>query len=315
MATNLTREDIARIMSGQAVGPNEYYDPQSGRTYTFRNGDGRYEGDTYIQGDPMEMLATDWAPGRFKDNAEMNGQSMDRYGMGGDYLGSETITGLKDRNQFMDIAKIFAAPVAMYGLQAAGLLGGAGSAAGGSGFSLAGSDAAFNAALANSGGASLMGSSAGMVGLAGSNAAFDSALAGGMGTDGIALAAGDGAFNSGLAAAGGAGGMGGAGGAAGGLLSGLGKGAGGLIATGLGALAGSQGQENEQTSARKTDPRVDPYLFGNDQMQGLMNATQARLMADQGQQGLWESMKSKGMGLLNSEVAPNGFGLFTKGRY
>jgi hypothetical protein len=313
MATNLTKDDIARIMSGQAVGPNEYYDPQSGRTYTFRNGDGRYEGDTYIQGDPMEMLATDWAPGRFKDNAEMNGQSMDRYGMGGDYLGSETVTGLKDRNQFMDIAKIFAAPVAMYGAQAMGLLGGAGSA-GGSGFSLAGSDAAFNAALANSGGASLMGSSAGMSGLAGSNGAFDSALAGGMGTDGIALAAGDGAFNSGLAAAGGAGGAGGAAGA-GGLLSGLGKGAGGLIATGLGALAGSQGQEEEATSTRRTDPRVDPYLFGNETMPGLLNAAQARLMADQGQQGIWESMKSKGLGLLNQPVAPNGFNLLTRGRY
>jgi hypothetical protein len=300
---NLTKEDIARIMSGQAVGPNEYYDPQSGRTYTFRNGDGRYEGDTYIQGDPQEILATDWAPGRFKDNAEMNGQSMDRYGMGGDYLGSETITGLKDRNQFVEIAKILAAPVAMYGAQAMGLVGGAnpvlgaegmGSAAGGSGFSLAGSDAAFS-----------------------------NALAGGMGTDGIALAAGDGAFNSALGSSGlldagmvapAAGGS-----AFEAALKGAGAAAknpllGGLV-TGLGALAGSQGAQDEATSTRKTDPRVDPYLFGNEQMPGLLNAAQARLMADQGQQGIWESMKSKGMGLLNSPVAPNGFAAFTKGRY
>jgi hypothetical protein len=299
MATNLTRDDIARIMSGQQVGPNEYYDPQSGRTYTFRNGDGRYEGDTYIQGAPQEILATDWAPGRFKDNAEMNGQSMDRYGMGGDYLGSETITGLKDRNQFVDIAKILAAPALMYGAQSMGLLGGTnpvlgaeglGSTAGGSGFSLAGSDAAFS-----------------------------NALAGGMGTDGIALAAGDGAFNSALGSSGlldagmvapAAGGS-----AFEAALKGAGAAAknpllGGLV-TGLGALAGSQGQENEQTSARKTDPRVDPYLFGNEQMPGLLNAAQARLMADQGQQGIWESMKSKGMGLLNQPVAGNGFSLFS----
>jgi hypothetical protein len=292
MATNLTRDDIARIMSGQQVGPNEYYDPQSGRTYTFRNGDGRYEGDTYIQGGPQEILATDWAPGRFKDNAEMNGQSMDRYGMGGDYLGSETITGLKDRNQFMDIAKILAAPALMYGAQSMGLLGGANPVLGAEGV-------AGNAGYGILGGATEPVASIGM---------------GGSGAMGAGAATGAAGAAGGVGGAGTAAGAAGAAGAGGGLLSGTGSLL-GPAATVLGAVAGSQGQENESATTRKTDPRVDPYLFGNEQMQGLLNATQARLMADQGQQGIWESMKSKGLGLLNSPVAPNGFAAFTKGRY
>jgi hypothetical protein len=288
---NLTKEDIARIMSGQAVGPNEYYDAQSGRTYTFRNGDGRYEGDTYIQGDPMEILATDWAPGRFKDNAEMNGQSMDRYGMGGDYLGSETITGLKDHNQFLEIAKILAAPAAMYGAQAMGLVGGANPVLGAEGLT------------GGSGVSSLMGGAgADAIGGGTFNAAMDSQLANlALGPEAL------GGYTAGTGAA-----VAGAGGGSslGGLVPSLDTAlkVGGAIA---GGVAGSKGVNSESATKRQTDPRVDPYLFGDEQTPGLLKLTQQQLMRDQSPQAqaLWESMKSKGMGLLNSPMAPNGFGL------
>jgi hypothetical protein len=296
---NLTKEDIARIMSGQQVGPNEYYDAQTGRTYTFRNGDGRYEGDTYVQGDPQEILATDWAPGRFKDNAEMNGQSMDRYGMGGDYLGSETITGLKDRNQFVDIAKILAAPVAMYGAQAMGLVGGANPVLGAEGLT------------GGSGASSLMGGAgADAIGGGTFNAAMDSQLANAaMGADAFATPAMTSAAAANLPNIAGSASLSG-------LLPSLDTAlkVGGTIA---GGIAGSKGVESESTTKRQTDPRVDPFLFGDEQTPGLLKMTQEQLMRDQSPEGraLWESMKSKGMGLMNQPMAPNGFGLLTKGRY
>jgi hypothetical protein len=83
---------------------------------------------------------------------------------------------------------------------------------------------------------------------------------------------------------------------------------GGTIA---GGIAGSKGVESESTTRRQTDPRVDPYLFGDEQTPGLLKLTQQQLARDTSPQAqaLWESMKSKGMGLLNSPMAPNGFGL------
>ena len=91
----------------------------------------------------------------------------------------------------------------------------------------------------------------------------------------------------------------------------------GPAATLLGAAAGAQGQDKTTTETRKTDPRVDPYLFGNNGQPGLLQYAYNQLSRDQSPESLanLEKMKSTGMGLLSQPVAGNGFGLFTKGRY
>ena len=86
----------------------------------------------------------------------------------------------------------------------------------------------------------------------------------------------------------------------------------GPAATLLGAAAGAKGQKTEQTSERKTDPRVDPYLFGANGQPGLLQMTYDKLagqMAPGGLQG-YDDMQRVGRGLLNTPVAGNGFGLF-----
>jgi hypothetical protein len=118
-----------------------------------------------------------------------------------------------------------------------------------------------------------------------------------------------------LAALGAAGGSGAAGAAgATGAASTLGSAAKwlGPAATLLGAAAGAKGQKTEQTSERKTDPRVDPYLFGANGQPGLLQMTYDKLagqMAPGGLQG-YDDMQRVGRGLLNTPVAGNGFGLF-----
>ena len=89
----------------------------------------------------------------------------------------------------------------------------------------------------------------------------------------------------------------------------------GPASTLLGGLAGAQGQKTEETSQRRTDPRVDPYLFGANGQPGLLQMSYDKLvgqMAPGGLQG-YDDMQRVGMGLLNAPVAGNGFGLF--GRY
>jgi hypothetical protein len=90
----------------------------------------------------------------------------------------------------------------------------------------------------------------------------------------------------------------------------------GPAATLLGGLTGAQGQKTEETSQRRTDPRVDPYLFGANGQPGLLQMTYDKLvgqMAPGGLQG-YDDMQRVGMGLLNAPVAGNGFGLFGRGR-
>jgi hypothetical protein len=129
------------------------------------------------------------------------------------------------------------------------------------------------------------------------------------------LAAGGAAAGGAAGASGAAGGSGAAAAGGSGLLSSLG-GASSLLgpaATVLGGLAGSQGQKTEQTSERKTDPRVDPYLFGDGTNPGLLGYTQqllARQMAPGGLQG-YDDMKSLGLLNMNIPVAGNGFSRFS----
>lgn len=94
-----------------------------------------------------------------------------------------------------------------------------------------------------------------------------------------------------------------------------------------GALAGasSGGQTNTATSQSKTDPRLDPYLYGDN---GILKAVQDQYLKNPGginptmQQGFdmskaaltdpaysqgYQQMRQMGQGLLNQGVAPNPF--------
>jgi hypothetical protein len=79
----------------------------------------------------------------------------------------------------------------------------------------------------------------------------------------------------------------------------------GPAATALGGLAGSQGQESSQTSARRTDPRVDPYLFGSGANPGLLGYTQQQLASQMSPGGMagYDQMQTVGRGLLGTPVA------------
>lgn len=89
----------------------------------------------------------------------------------------------------------------------------------------------------------------------------------------------------------------------------------GPAATLLGAAAGGQGQQNSTTSQRKTDPRVDPYLFGNNDQMGLLGMAYNQLSRDQSPDRLAQrdQMRSTGMGLLSAPIAGNGFNKFFRG--
>jgi hypothetical protein len=91
----------------------------------------------------------------------------------------------------------------------------------------------------------------------------------------------------------------------------------GPAAMALGALSGAKGTKTSETSTRKTDPRVDPYLYGGAGNPGLLGLTYQQLAQDQSPQNLGQlqQMKNVGMGLLSGPVAGNGFAQFTKGRY
>jgi hypothetical protein len=91
----------------------------------------------------------------------------------------------------------------------------------------------------------------------------------------------------------------------------------GPAAMALGALSGAKGTKTSETSTRKTDPRVDPYLFGGGGNPGLLGLTYQQLAQDQSPQSQanLQQMKGVAMGLLNQPVAGNGFNLLTKGRY
>jgi hypothetical protein len=91
----------------------------------------------------------------------------------------------------------------------------------------------------------------------------------------------------------------------------------GPAATLLGAAAGAQGQEKSQTETRKTDPRVDPYLFGANGQNGLLQYAYNQLAQDMSpeRQAELAKMRAGGMGLMAQPVAGNGFNLLTRGRY
>jgi hypothetical protein len=200
------------------------------------------------------------------------------------------------------------------GGEAAAGVGAAGAAEGGA---AAGSGAFLGEGVASGIGAwdgALSGAAAGGAGAAGAGAGYlgDYTAAGYGGLDaGSAATMGGGYSVNGGAALGGAGAMGGAGGGSGGtpppsnpyatpgsgmdwssMLSNPNYAQ--LLTTALGAVGGAQGTQNEATSTRAMDPRMDSLFYGNlaPQTQGLLGA-QMPVAYQSGSQ-----MISKGSGLL-----------------
>jgi hypothetical protein len=229
------------------------------------------------------------------------GQAYEMWGNDGNKLGNWTTS--VDKSGFGTFAKNLAMAVAaVYG---AGALGAGAGAADGSSF-MAGD--LVDPSLGGAGGAIGGGEAGGGLGIgAGSGIGGSSSLVGssaGMAAPAASTAAFNGAIGSG----------------GGGLLSGI-LPAGmsqylGPAAMALGALSGSQGTKTSETSTRKTDPRVDPYMFGDGSNPGLLGYTQQQLARDQSpqNQAQLDQMKQIGMGLLSPPVAGNGFNRFFPGR-
>lgn len=79
----------------------------------------------------------------------------------------------------------------------------------------------------------------------------------------------------------------------------------GPAATLLGGLAGSQGQKSESTSTRKSDPRVDPYIFGGNGQPGLLAQVSALLGRDNSE--AQDALFKRSMSLLNTPQMGNGY--------
>lgn len=90
----------------------------------------------------------------------------------------------------------------------------------------------------------------------------------------------------------------------------------GAASTLTGAISGAQGQEGEQTTTRKMDPRMDPFVFGANGQGGLLQHTQGLLnnQMSPGYMAQADHFRNLGMGLLNTPQRGNGFDMFTKGR-
>lgn len=90
----------------------------------------------------------------------------------------------------------------------------------------------------------------------------------------------------------------------------------GPAATLLGAAAGAKGNDQSSDVTKRTDPRFDPYIFGDQNTVGAMPAASgllARSLSDKTMQG-WDNMQNVAQGLLSQPVAGNGFNRFFPGR-
>lgn len=249
-------------------------------------------------------------------SAHYENQPFDVYDPTGKFLRSGTFKnmGADSFTRAMELAVVLGpfAGAALAGGAVAGAGGAAGGAAGGgvgATVTTAAEAAAAQAALQSQLAPYLAGSSAmgaGAAGLGGSGVTVPTAAE---------VAAGQAALQSELApylagagagAAGGGAAAGSTGGAAGGLGSLL-KGAGGLIgpaATLIGAGIGSKGTQNEATSTRSMDPRMDKLFYGDlaPRAQGLLKTQMPQAQA------AGNALTQKGMGLLNTPIAGNGVG-------
>lgn len=297
MAANLTAADIAEIRrlfgeggstSGNAESGYSYSAPTevnyNGRSYTYANNAG---GDN---GNGNGFIGYDRDPSTINkkfDKSALNGTSYDVYDQQGQSTGQQgQFSGLTKGNAGMDFIKGAAMMLPAFG---------------------AGMFPAVNSALSFGTNSLLEG------GLAAGGAGAGEMASGAFLGEAPWAATGGGALDFGAASA-----AAGAGGGASTLASTLG-GASGLLgpaAAVLGGIAGSQGQKKSATESKQMDPRMDPYIYGNDKQKGLFQYAQGLLdkqMAPGYMQG-YDDMRSVGQGLLNQPIAGNGFSRFFPGR-
>lgn len=303
---NITQELMARLqaeyergqLGGSGYNNASYIDPTTGAAYApniNRVQNSGAEGDFTDRG-VNGITATD-------GQQWYEGQRGYVYDPQGGFTGDFAVEDPNKRDWGELIAKGMIGAIAG-GAALSGLAGGAGGALpGGAGMDVAGFEGLADAGLGGANGVGTLAGDAFLPGQLGVNGANLSAAIPGtsfMNSSGLnTLLSGAGLTGGGAAA--------GTAGAAGTAAKWLGP-----AATLLGAAAGAKGQKTEQTSERKTDPRVDPYLFGANGQPGLLQMTYDKLagqMAPGGLQG-YDDMQRVGRGLLNTPVAGNGFGLF-----
>jgi hypothetical protein len=331
--TNLSPEELAWLQTGQTAMTSSGYQAAPQIRMTSGSGDQFttwYPNTGISYGDSQDFTGYGDAQGYSRDVAPgstAKGDWSDVFDTNGVYKGTSQRDNSATKELIAGLLMAVAAPVA--GGALAGAVGG--TAAGGA----AAGGAAGGAGAAGAGSGALVGSSAGMVAPAGLGAAAGgtglwgpgaaSVLGGAAGagagagaavgsSGGMSAPAGLGAASGGTGLWGpGATATGAGGSALGGLTSMLPEGSSSLLgpaATLAGAASGAQGQEASQTSERRTDPRVDPYLFGGGGNPGLLGYTQQQLaqqMAPGGMAG-YDQMQSVGRGLLGTPVAGNGTG-------
>lgn len=277
-------------MGGSGWSPGATYtDPTTGAVYgqqfsTSSNGGGQGENNTTAQNGYWGMDAANAAL-----DADKKKSLLSSYDTTGNKM-MDYINDPKDGLTPQQWALMMAAAIAGgYGLNAA--LGGAAGGAGGAGYGIVGGATEPVTSLAMGAGEMGAGGAAGAIGTMPSLAPLSTSIA-----DVGALPTMAGAGST--------------------ILDGV-KQYGGPIAAVLGGAMGAEGQKTSTTTDRKTDPRVDPYLFGGNGAPGLLGYTQQQLARDMSpeRRAQIDSMLSKGMGLMNQPVAGNGFNLLTKGKY
>ena len=197
-----------------------------------------------------------------------------------------------------------------------------GAAGAGAGLGAGGSDLATSAAWAN--GAGLGGDTLGAIGMtpewAAAGGAGGGILGGAAGASGTAAGSGVATGTAGVSGAAGAAGT--AAKSAGGLL---GSTAGKIAAAAAGGLLGSQATTNSTNSQSKIDPRMEKYLYGDGNTQGILDQAYQWQQAnksglnDQMRQGLatinsvasdpsgYQAIQKQGLSLMNQPVAGNPF--------
>jgi hypothetical protein len=79
--------------------------------------------------------------------------------------------------------------------------------------------------------------------------------------------------------------------------------------TTVGGAMGSKGQQGSTSTQQVMDPRMAPYIFGQNGQPGLLSMTQDQLQRSQSPERMqgWDNMMHRGQGLLNGSVAGNPF--------
>ena len=321
---NLTPEQLAlfrqyapALLTGGSSSSMNYTDPSTGLTWAPAYSNGGIDG----QGNPTESVLTGYYGGAHDAAGENSKNIYTGYDLNGNANSQFRGNDFSSEFDQQDMMGVIAVLASLYGGAAlAGAGAGAGTAAGtGAEFGMGtgaatGSDlsafyggldagATLGGGASIGGGASLgagatLGGGAATMGAGGipyTTAAADSQLA--SSTLGLPMAGGGSA--PAIAVNGGSS-----------LLSGItSSGLLGPAATLIGGALGSQPQSSERTTQNQIDPRLVPYLYGDNGLMPQVQQQLARSTSPERQAG-WDAMRNTGLGFMNQPAAGNGFSRF-----